>query len=104
MSSPDREQLNIRLTPALRKRLDEYAAERKTTISGAVKAAVLEATKSDRGVPSEAEVLELLGEAARTGNVSAMKELRNYHRERNSDETEEAPLAAVDELAIRRSA
>lgn len=96
------DRLEIRLTPALRKRLDDLAQNRNTTVSGAVKSAVLEATKVG-GVPTEEEVLELLGEAARTGNVSAMKELRAYHRERNSNETENSPLAVVDELASKRA-
>ena len=36
-------------------------------------------------IPDETEVLRLLGESARAGNVSAMKELRAYHREQAND-------------------
>jgi hypothetical protein len=51
-------------------------------------------------VPAEDEVLRLLGEAARAGNVSAMKELRVYHREHSA--TEQNPLVEPDELAELR--
>jgi uncharacterized protein (DUF1778 family) len=63
VSSRSRDQINVRITPALRARLKRLAAERNTSISGAIKSAVLQATKQG-GVPDEQEILELLGEAA----------------------------------------
>jgi len=45
------------------------------------------------------EVLELLGESARAGNVSAMRELRAYHHERRGGRT---ATSVIDELATRR--
>jgi antitoxin component of RelBE/YafQ-DinJ toxin-antitoxin module len=98
------QRIELRVTPALRKRAEKLAEDRNTTLSGAIKSAVLEATKDDRGVPTEQEILELLGEAARTGNVSAMKELRAYHREQQDPNEAEDPLAEFDELAERRAA
>src|SRR5690349_10748820 len=97
------DRLEIRLTPAERERFEQLARDRKTTITGAVKSAVLQAT-AQGGVPDEAEILELLGEAARTGNVSAMKELRAYHREQRDPDQADDPLSGVDELAQRRAA
>jgi hypothetical protein len=49
-------------------------------------------------VPTEDEVLQLLGEAARGGSVAAMRELRAYHRESGP-----GALAELDELAHRRA-
>lgn len=94
--------IEIKVTPAFRKQLEELAASRKTTLSGAIKSAVMEVAMPDGHVPTDQEVLEMLGRAARAGNVSAMKELRAHHRA-NEAETE-TPLAVVDELAQRRTA
>ncbi|HYH59581.1 MAG TPA: hypothetical protein VD790_10230 [Thermoleophilaceae bacterium] len=54
------------------------------------------------GVPDEAELLRLLGEAARAGSVSAMKELLRYYQEREGDDAKGSPLKGVDELAAHR--
>src|SRR5687768_17227339 len=92
--------VHIRTTPALRRRIEALAEARGSSLTGAITAAVMEATAPmDRGgVPDEAEVLNLLGEAARAGSVPAMRELLRYYRERDgsdADEAEGGPLAAV---------
>lgn len=103
MSSEPREQINFRATPALRKRIEDLASERKTTVAGAIKSAVLQATKQG-GVPDEQEILELLGEAARTGSVSAMKELRAYHREqRIPEDSDDDFISQLEEFANQGS-
>jgi hypothetical protein len=77
--------------------------------SKAIQAALVEATMPEdaSAVPSEQEVLHLLGEAARAGNVAAMKELRAYHRKHERDETEKPKKGSLDEvlggLANRRA-
>ena len=63
----------------------------------------MEAALPEGGVPDGQEVLELLGQAARCGSVSAMKELLAYHREREAESDEFAEFAEFDELARRRS-
>lgn len=78
--------MTFRASAVLQRRLDQLAAARGLNRSKAIQAAIVEATMpAARGVPSEAEVLALLGETARAGNVAAMKELRKYHRERAND-------------------
>lgn len=55
--------------------------------------------------PSRDDLLKLLGVLARDGQVTAIKTLlEEQRRDADSDETEAAPLAAVDELAARRAA
>ncbi|MEK6328589.1 MAG: hypothetical protein AABM66_13850 [Actinomycetota bacterium] len=94
--------VTFRASAVLQRRLDQLAAARGLNRSKAIQAAIVEATMPDAsGVPSEAEVLELLGETVRAGNVAAMKELRRYHRER--DMCNDDPFAEFDELAERRS-
>jgi hypothetical protein len=95
--------IEMRVSPALRVRIEELAAERKCSMTEAIKWAVLKATSTGEGIATEQENLELLSEAARTGSVPAMKELRAHHRERNSD-PQETPLGVVDELAEKRAA
>src|SRR5688500_17893053 len=98
------ETITFRASPVLQRRIDDMAAVHGGNRSKAIQAAILKAGDvSADGVPDDDEVLRLLGEAARAGNVAAMKELRAYHRERDSD-SNETPLAVVDELAERRSA
>jgi hypothetical protein len=67
----------------LQNRIAELAKAHGGNRTRAIQAAILKAsdTPQSNDVPDEAEVLRLLGEAARSGNVSAMKELRVYHRE-----------------------
>jgi hypothetical protein len=96
------DRFHMRVTPLLKARIERMAQQRNTTMAAVVRTAVVEATKGERGIPDEREVLELLSEQARTGNVSAMKELRAYHRERSTAEAD--PLDRFDELAARRSA
>ena len=65
----------------MRRRLERLAEERKTTLSGAVRFAVLEATRDYRGIPVEGGTAAAVSEAARTGSVPAMRELmRSYER------------------------
>jgi len=63
----------------------------------------MEATvpENQSAVPDAAEALVLLGEAARAGSVSAMKELLAHHRERRQQGGD--ALSAVDELAAKRA-
>ena len=96
------------MTPAMRLRLEQLAAERKTTLSGAVRSAVLEATATEHGIPSQEELLGLLSEAAHAGSVPAMKELMTYYERQSSGrqsfgrEPGPNPLDRFDELAARR--
>src|SRR3989442_1650859 len=95
------EDLHIRTPPAFRRHLDGLAKARGTTISQTIRWAVMAAALPKGGVPTEQEILELLGEAARAGNVPAMRELRAYHRERA--QTTDSPFAEFDQLAERRA-
>lgn len=94
--------VTFRVSAVLQRRLDELAKARGLNRSKAIQAAILEATIPDAsGVPSEAELLELLGESARAGNVAAMKELMRYHREHATQDDD--AFAEFDELAERRA-
>ena len=86
----------------MRRRLEQLAAERKTTLSAAVRSAVLEATATERGIPSRKELLGLLSEAAHAGSVPAMKELMRYYERRPASWEPRDPLDRFDELAARR--
>src|SRR5262245_56477298 len=101
MAGQGNPKVEFRTTPVMRQRIERLARDHNTTLSGALKIAVMQATKGT-GVPSETEVLELLGEAARDGSVSAMKEMRAYWREQRNDDTDK--LAGYDEVAAKRSA
>ncbi len=82
-------------------RLDRLAEATGSSRSAAIKRAILEAsiTPAEAGtVPDEHEVLVLLSEAARGGNVTAMRELLAYHREREQVREPDA-IDALDELA-----
>jgi hypothetical protein len=98
--------VNFRASPVLLARINELAAARGSTRSAAIKAAILEASipADAPSVPDEHELLLLLSEAARGGNVPAMKELRAYHRGENIDsgKSPDDPFADLDELARRR--
>jgi hypothetical protein len=87
----------------VRRRIEELAERRGGNRSAAIRAAILEATTPADAplVPDEHEVLALLGEAARGGNVAAMKELLAYHRERRHGRGRDA-VDQLDELAERR--
>jgi hypothetical protein len=88
----------------LLKQIDALAEGHGGNRSRAIQVAVLEATRHDAsGIPDEQEVLELLGESARLGNVSAMKMLLAYHRE-HPKESDDDPFAEFDELARERAA
>lgn len=101
MWTPMPDSLHIRLTPAVRRHLERLADAKKTTLSSAMRSAVMQASPSQlEGVPSERELLELLGEAARAGSVPAMRELLAYHQE--AGRGKDSPLSVVDELARRR--
>jgi hypothetical protein len=95
--------IGFRASPVLVARIGQLAEARRCTRSAAIKAAILEATTPEHatGVPDEQEVLVLLGQAARGGNVAAMRELLAYHRERKRP-TDNGVFAGVDDLATRR--
>lgn len=93
--------VEVRLSPPLRRRLEQLAEERNTSLSGAVRSAVLEATRADRGIPSKEELLVLLSEAARTGSIVAMNELLRYY-DHQGPGRKQHPLDGFDELAARR--
>jgi hypothetical protein len=100
--------VTFKASPVLLARLDELAASRGGNRSAAIRAALVGAStpKDAPSVPDEHEVLVLLGEAARGGNVSAMRTLWMYHRERGRGVHHGAPgdglWTKVDELAARR--
>jgi hypothetical protein len=100
----DRDFVAFRAGAPLRRRLDELAEGRGLNRSAAIRAAILEATRhpSEPAVPDEHEVLVLLSESARGGNVAAMKELRAYHRECRSDRRLPDAVTPLDEIARRR--
>ena len=89
----------------LRRGRGEGAGEYADFAAG-VERARAKARSARRPVPSEHDVLVLLSEAARNGSVSAMKELRAYHRERGAAPSSERhdSVDALDELAARREA
>jgi hypothetical protein len=61
--------VSFRASTVLLRRLDQLATARGLNRSKTIQAAIVEATMPEAsGVPSEAEVLELLGETARAGN------------------------------------
>ena len=95
------EDLHIRTPPAFRRHLEGLAKARGTTLSQTIRWTVMAATLPNGGIPTAREVLELLGEAARSGSMPAMRELRAYHRERT--DSGENPFAEFDELALRRA-
>lgn len=97
--------VSVRLFAPQADRLKELAEARGLSRSATLRALVLEATVPEDapGVPTEDEVLELLGAAARAGSVSAMQELRTHHRERRAARSDANPLAEFDELAERRA-
>lgn len=70
--------VTARLSERLLRRLDELAAARGTTRSACLRAIIGEAALSPEeraALPDETELLELLAERARAGNVSAIKAL-----------------------------
>jgi predicted transcriptional regulator len=95
--------VTFRASPVLQRRIDELGEARGLNRSKAIQAALVEATTPEdaSATPSEQEVLHLLGEAARAGNVAAMKELRAYHREHK--EAEDKSLADLDAFADGRT-
>ena len=95
--------ITFRASPVLVARIEELAEAKKSTRSGAIKMAIVEATVPDHatGVPDEQELLVLLGQAARGGSVAAMRELLAHHRERKQP-ADNGVFAGVDDLARRR--
>jgi hypothetical protein len=99
--------ISFRAPKAVLDRLHELAAAHGGNRTQALRAAIVEATlpKGAEAVPDEHEVLVLLGEAARSGSVPAMRALLAHHRSTDPPVDElTAPdgLAALDELAERR--
>lgn len=76
--------MTFRASEVLVARLDQLAEATGSSRSAAIKRAILEASTpaNAQPIPDEHEVLVLLSEAARGGNVTAMRELLAYHRER----------------------
>ncbi len=96
--------ISVRLFTPQAEALDELAEARGMSRSATLRELVLAATLPEDAptLPDEQEVLELLGAAARMGSVPAMRELMAHHRERKVSGIP-SPLAAVDELASKRS-
>jgi hypothetical protein len=97
------EQLSVRLTDRMLRQLDALALERAVTRTRLVRQ-LLEAGLRDRPpppseTPSEEELLALLTEKARMGNVSAIRAL--LVREEQKDPRAQA-LALFEEMAMRR--
>jgi metal-responsive CopG/Arc/MetJ family transcriptional regulator len=97
------ERLSVRLTDTMFMRLDALAQERGVTRTRLVRQ-LLEAGLRDRPeppseTPSEEELLALLTEKARMGNVSAIRAL--LLREEQKDPRKQA-LALFEEMAARR--
>ena len=97
------ERLSVRLTDRMFWQLDSLAAERGVTRTRLVRQ-LLEAGLRDRPAPhsetpSEDELLELLAEKARMGNVAAIRTL--LVREEQKDPRAQA-LALFEEMAARR--
>jgi len=96
-------QISIRLTDRMLEQLDALAAERRITRTRAVRQ-LLEAGLRDRPAPvvdspTEEELVALLTERARAGNVSAIRSL--LERERTAD-PRMAALAAFEQVAKDR--
>jgi hypothetical protein len=99
----DMKQLSVRLTDRMFRQLDEFAAERGITRTRLVRQ-LLEAGLRERPTPpserpSEMELLAILTEKARAGNVAAVRTL--LAREEAKDPRERAFLA-VEQLAAER--
>jgi hypothetical protein len=97
------ERLSVRLTDAMFWKLDALAEERGVTRTRLVRQ-LLEAGLRDRPpppseMPSEDELLDLLAEKARMGNVAAIRTL--LVREEQKDPRAQA-LALFEEMAARR--
>ena len=97
------ERLSVRLTDRMFLQLDALAAERGVDRTRVVRQ-LLEAGLRDRPAPpsetpSEAELLDLLAEKARMGNVAAIRML--LVREEQKD-PRKAALALFEEMAARR--
>jgi Ribbon-helix-helix protein, copG family len=97
------ERLSVRLTDRMFLQLDALAAERGVDRTRVVRQ-LLEAGLSDRPAPpsetpSEEELVDLLAEKARMGNVAAIRTL--LAREERKD-PRKAALALFEEMAARR--
>ena len=97
------ERLSVRLTDRMFRQLDALALERGITRTRLVRQ-LLEAGLRDRPpppseTPSEDELLDILAEKARAGNVAAVRTL--LAREEQKD-PRKAALALFEEMAARR--
>jgi hypothetical protein len=97
------DQLSVRLTDRMFRQLDALALERGVTRTRLVRQ-LLEAGLRDRPeppseTPSEDELLAILTEKARAGNVAAVRTL--LVREEQKD-PRKAALALFEEMAARR--
>ena len=97
--------ITLRATDELLARLDAFCRARGfSDRSHAIRTAIREASMTPEErmtVPDRAELLCLLGERARDGNVQAIKVLLEEHRR---SEEEQAPETIFDQLARQRDA
>lgn len=102
--------VNVRFARSQVERLDVLAEVQGASRSDVIRSLVMEAsmTPEERSsVPDERELLLLLGEKARAGNVTAMKALLEEHRRDGGDEPpsefDELDGSIIDQLAKRRT-
>jgi predicted transcriptional regulator len=70
------QRLGVRLSPMLVARLDELAAARKVSRSECLRQLIAEAAlRPGEEIPDEAELLSIVAERARAGNVAACRML-----------------------------
>lgn len=84
------ERVSVRLSPALLGRLDELAKARGLSRSALLRALVADAALlPGERVPSKRELLEVLAERARSGNVGAVRMLLERAEREPTDELDE---------------
>jgi len=104
--------LELRVSEPFLRRLDAFAAARGLNRSQAIRAAVVEASPDAPPLPlapDRDELLRLLGAAARSGSVPAIRALLDEgRRAEGADDVPRAHrlavLSRIDELAARRRA
>ena len=92
--------VNVRFQAAQLGRLDELCDTRGVSRSDLIRGLVMDAVMApaDRDtVPDEAELLRLLSDKARAGNVSAIKTLLDRHERHGWNDVDD-PFAELDEL------
>jgi predicted transcriptional regulator len=99
------ELMSFKASEQVQAKVAELAQDRGLNKSAAIKAAIAEATRKDKtSVTDKPELLELLTESARGGNVTAMKTLWSILSALESEQGQgEDVLDELDELARRRA-